>query len=475
MEARPHTPTGPPAPSPDVRPNAVLLVVGIGTLLSALAGSAVTLILPTISKEMNISLDQASWIMISFMLAVTVLLLIFGRAGDLFGHRKVYLGGFFLFGVASLTCGLAGSFWMLVFGRLFQGVGGAMVMATGPALLTTTFPGAQRGKALGMLATATYIGLTIGPPFAGYLISSLSWRWIFYINIPITAFLFTLGLFFLPSDVRSGEKSFDFGGAFTFVVGLPLLLLALSQGHKWGWSSWQSLVCIAFGGSLLAAFFRIETRSGDPLLDLTMFRSRTFSGATLSALANYMALFIQMILLPYFLMEALRVDPAHAGLVLSAQPLMMALVASPSGWISDRIGTRGLSVVGMAILAAGLAGMSTVGANASLMVVAIWLGVMGIGTGIFISPNSSAIMGAAPRARQGVAGGIMAMARNFGMVVGVALATLVYQASGGRMGGDWGAADFHAFSVTMCVAAVIALTGAATSALRGKATPAKPV
>jgi len=443
------------------------MVVGLGTFLGAAQGSTVNLALPDIGRDLGIAIDLTGWVVSAFLLAVTVFLLVAGRAGDLLGHRRVYLVGQVLFGVASVGAGLCGDIWMLIAARLAQGAGGAMVMATSPALLTTSFPPSQRGRALGMLATATYTGLTLGPPIGGWVVSQWSWRWVFFLNLPVALLITVLGWLYLPRAGRRQGLHFDWGGAVTLVVGLPLLLVGLAQGGRWGWGSWLTIACAAAGASLLVLFVGLQLRSTSPLLDFVLFRSRVFTGAVLSALGNYVALFIPIILLPFYLIEALGVTPSRAGLLLSAQPLMMALVASPAGRLSDRIGSRGLATGGLVVLACGLAGLSTLGADSSVLSVAAWLAVMGLGTGIFISPNSSALMGSAPRAQQGVAGGVMAVARSLGMIVGVAAATSIFVAAGGHTGRGWVAADFAAMKVALLVAMVVCILSALAAALRG--------
>lgn len=451
-------------------PRLVLTVVGAGTFLGAAQGSTVNLALPDIGRDLAIPIDLAGWVVSAFLLSVTVLLLLAGRAGDLLGHRRIYLAGQILFGFASLAAGLGSDLWMLIGARLLQGLGGAMVMATGPALLTMSFPGRQRGRALGMLATATYTGLTVGPPIGGWIVAQWSWRWVFYLNLPVALLITLLGWWYLPRAVQGRRASFDWRGAAALVLGLPLALVALAQGGRWGWSSlatWGSGLC---GAALVGTFVVIQLRSRSPLLDFSLFRSRVFTGAVLSALGNYVALFIPIILLPYYLIEALGVAPSRAGLLLSAQPLVMALVASPSGRLSDRIGSRGLATGGLLVLALGLVGLSTLsteGAGASLVAVAAWLAVMGLGTGIFISPNSSALMGSAPRAQQGVAGGVMAVARSLGMILGVAAATSIFVAAGGRTGAAWAASDYRAMKIALWVAVVVSLLSALAAALRG--------
>jgi len=311
----------------------ILLTVGIGTMLSAMAGSTVTLALPAIANDMGIAIGQVSWVVLAFLLSVTVLLLIAGRAGDLFGHSRIYLIGFFLFGFSSYAAGAADSLSILIGARILQGISGAMVMATSPALLTTSIHPSQRGKALGILATGTYIGLTIGPSLGGALIYGIGWRWIFYMNIPISILIFFMGLMFLPHTKKGNPTPFDISGTVTLLIGLPLLLLAIGQGEQWGWLSSKTLGVAAGGLVFLGLFVRIQMHQTFPLLNLKLFRSPIFTGSVLSALCNYIALFIQMILLPFYLMEALGTDAKQAGLVLTAQPFMMALVASPSGWL----------------------------------------------------------------------------------------------------------------------------------------------
>jgi MFS family permease len=222
------------------------------------------------------------------------------------------------------------------------------------------------------------------------------------------------------------------------------------------------------GVALLSLFSWIELRVAKPLIRLSLFRSRVFSGATLSAAANYIALFVPIILLPFYLREGRALSPGATGLLLSTQPLVMALVAALAGWLSDRIGTRILATGGMVLLAAGLAGLATIGDETSVVTIGLWLALMGLGTGIFISPNSSALMGAAPRTGQGVAGGVLAVARNLGMMLGVAAAVTIFAEAGGQTGREWTSGEFAALRVAFAAAAGVSVLGALASSLRGR-------
>jgi EmrB/QacA subfamily drug resistance transporter len=452
----------------------VLLVVGMGTFLSALAGSTVPLALPEIGRELGISLEASSWVLQGYLMVITVTLLVAGRLGDLLGLRRMYLAGFTLFGVASALCGAAGSFALLLAARTLQGLGGASLTATGPALVTTSFAADRRGRGLGMLATATYAGLTLGPMLGGLLVGSLGWSWIFFVNVPVAVVVVGLGIVFLPRTRPSPEARFDSAGAATFLLGAPLVLVALAEGRSWGWTSPATLGAALAGALLLAAFVAVERRRDHPLLDLRLFVSPVFRGSTLAALANYVALFVPVLLLPFYLTEGLGASSAQAGLVLAAQPLVMALVVTPAGVLSDRLGTRGPATLGKLVMVAALGGMATLGEGSGFAAAALWLGFLGLGTGIFISPNSSALMGSAPRRQQGSAGGVLAVARTLGMVLGVALANTLYHAAGGQTGEPWAAADYRALRIALAAAAGVALLGAAAAWSAGEEAGVSP-
>ncbi|MBN1652762.1 MAG: MFS transporter [Deltaproteobacteria bacterium] len=459
----------PEEPALPLHREAVLLAVGVGTLLSAMSGSAINLALPALGREFQISIDSSRWVVQAFLLAVAVLLLVMGRLSDLVGHRRIYLVGFTLVGAAALACALAPTFIALVGFRLLQGIGGAMVMASSPALLTTSFPAAQRGRVLGIQATATYIGLTAGPPLGGFVIAWLGWRWIFHLMVPISLVILALGWWSLPKPSGKEQRSrFDWPGVITLTLGLPLLFIVLNEGSVWSWSDWRLWSSSGFGLLFLFAFVLLERSSSRPLLDLSLFRSVTFSGAVLSAIANYISLFVVLLLLPFYLEEHLNLNATGSGTVLAVQSLVMALVASPSGWLSDRIGSRGLAVAGLSILAFGMLGLSFCADRCGRLGVALWLAVMGFGTGVFISPNSSALMGSAGRQQQGVAAGVLAEARILGMLLGVTLGSAVFQAAGGRTGGVWRIEDLTALKYVLWSATAVASAGAAIAGLGSK-------
>ncbi|MBN1412306.1 MAG: MFS transporter [Spirochaetales bacterium] len=320
-------------------------------------------------------------------------------------------------------CGLAFRIEWLVIARAFQGIGGAMLFSNAPAIITKSFPCGQRGQALGLQATMTYLGLAAGPSFGGWLTTTFGWRVVFYINVPIGTLVFLLGLLFITNDSpeESGVKKFDIPGAVLFSAGLVMLLLALNRGHEWGWDSPLNYICLYFG----------------------------------------------VFLMPFYLIQGRRFSPAEAGLLLTAQPLVMAVAAPVSGFLSDRIGSRFLSTIGMLVMMVGLFLLSGFMPGTGHFEIVLGLSVTGLGTCIFISPNTSALMGSAPRERQGIAAGILATARNVGMVLGVGLAGAVFSSITSKGGPEQ---LFPAIHVSFLVAGGIAAAGAIVSFIRGKTT-----
>lgn len=436
----------------------ILVALGIGTFMAAMDVSIVNAVLPVIQRDLGGDLDAVQWVVTVYLLMVSGLLLTFGRLGDIHGHRLVIASGLVLFVLGSAWCGFAHTIVALVVARAFQAVGAAMIFASSPAILTMNFPDEQRGQALGLQATMTYLGLALGPSLGGWLADAFGWQTVFFVNVPVGFVALAACLRFIPADGTDGRhESFDLAGAAVFMVGLAALLLALNQGHEWGWTSPLVLSLAASAVVLLAVFLRIERRIRHPMLDLSLFRSTLFSASVVSALLNHTCTATATFLMPFYLIAQLGWSPSRAGLLLTIQPLMMAAVAPLSGTLSDRLGhSRRPATVGMAILAMGVAWLAHMTATSSWHHAAVGLVLVGLGTGMFISPNNSAIMGAAPRHRQGIAAGVLASARNVGMVLGVGLAGAVVTT---RMAAGENVALGQAISTSLGVAAGAAVLG----------------
>jgi EmrB/QacA subfamily drug resistance transporter len=447
---------------PSDRPWSVLVAIGVSTLVAGLDTSVVNTVLPLLSRELHASVAAIEWVSTIYLLVISALLLGVGRAGDMRGHKRMYIGGFAIFVVASALCGAAASANWLVAMRALQGIGAAMLFANAPAILTKAFPAEQRGRALGALATFTYLGLTAGPALGGWLAQVFGWRSVFYINVPIGVVGIVLGLRVIEDDrPHAAAERFDYHGAALFTAGLVALLTALDQGHAWGWRSPLTLSLAVIALALLAAFIVVERRRANPMLDLSLFRSRVFTAATATALFNYICVYSLLFVLPFLLIQGRGLGTQRAGLVLTAQPIVMAIVAPISGALSDRIGSRLPATLGMIGLAAGLFLIARLADGGSLRAIAAALALVGLGIGIFVSPNNSALMGAAPRHRQGIAAGVLATARNVGMVLGIGFAGAIFTtivAHGGTL--------THGVQVSLFASAGVAVLGAITAFVR---------
>jgi len=405
----------------------VLIAIGIGTFMTALDTSVVNTVLPIIGQNFNATIANVEWVVTIYLLVLSGLLLSFGRLGDMRGHKAIYITGFGIFMFGSLFSGAAPNVGLLIAFRGLQALGAAMLAANSPAILTKSFPVQQRGQALGLQATMTYLGLTVGPSVGGWLATLFSWRIVFYINLPVGLAAIWLSLKFIPNDPSHYQaEQFDYPGAITFLLGLGALLLGLNQGVEWGWTSIPILALLVSAIILLVLFVYIEVQSKQPMLDLSLFKQLPFSMTAASAVINYIGVYSSIFLMPYYLIQGRGFSSAQAGLILTAQPVIMAVIAPISGTLSDRIGTRLPAVFGMAVLSGGLYALSRLTAQSSIESIMIALAIVGLGTGAFISPNNSALMGSAPKSRQGIAAGILATCRNFGMVLGVGIAGAIF-------------------------------------------------
>lgn len=405
----------------------ILISIGTGTFMAALDSSVVNTVLPLINQSFGESVALIQWVVTIYLLVVSSLLLSFGRLGDIKGHRRLYLLGFIVFIIGSTLCGVAPSAEILITFRGLQALGAAMLAANSPAILTKNFPKNQRGQALGLQATMTYLGLTLAPSLGGWLAQTISWRMVFYINLPVGLLALVLSWKFIPPDNLSGRREqFDWAGALIFMLGLVMLLISLNRGHALGWTS-LPIMTLFFGSTiLLALFIRLELKHPYPMLDLSLFKQTIFSTSTISAVMNYICIYSVLFLLPFYLIQGRGFTPSYAGAILTVQPIVMAIVAPISGSLSDRIGAQLPGTIGMLILGCGLYLLSRLGAHSTILDIALPLSVIGFGTGIFISPNNSALMGSAPMNRQGIAAGVLATARSVGMVLGVGIAGAIF-------------------------------------------------
>ncbi|GAC1438555.1 MAG: MFS transporter [Chloroflexota bacterium] len=419
----------PPAAFLARRPSYPWLVVGtvcVGAFMGQLDASIAQVVLPTLEGAFRARLNVVSWVALAYLLALAATLPVFGRLADMHGRKVLYTGGFLVFILGSTLCGLAPSIGVLIGARVFQALGASLLQANSVAIITAAAGQARRGRALGIQGAAQAVGLCTGPALGGLLIQSLGWRWVFLITVPAGVLGAVLGWIILPqTQGPRPDQRFDWGGALLLAPALTGLLLAVSEGRRWGVVSPAFLACL-LGGLLLATLFLWhERRSASPLVDLTLFRVPAFAAGNLAGLLSYGLLFGLFFLLPFALERGRGTSPLSAGLVLTAVPLALGIVAPLSGALSDRIGARPLTVSGMLLAAGALLGLALDVGAAGLLGLVVALVLFGAGQGLFTAPNNSAIMGAAPSDRLGVAGGILNVTRSVGTSLGVALTTTV--------------------------------------------------
>ncbi|HEY1293212.1 MAG TPA: MFS transporter [Chloroflexota bacterium] len=438
----------------------VLLAVSVGSLMAGLDTSVSNTILPLVAASLRAEVTATQWVVLIYLLITTVLVLSAGRLGDLHGHRRLYVLGLGIFVVSSAACGLAPTIGWLIAARGCQAVGAAMLVSNAPALLTRAFPDQQRGRALGLQSTALTLGLVIGPSLGGMLAASFGWGAVFLINVPIGSVGLLLSLRFLPHDKleSSARERFDLPGAVTLSLGLVALVLGLNRASAWGLISPGLWACFAATVVCLTAFFWIERHTSVPVLDLELFRNRQFSTAVAAATLNFAAGFAMQFVFPFYLIQGRGLSPTEAGLMFSAVPVVMLVVSPLSGALSDRIGTRPPAIVGAVIVATASLALTSVGVETPGPAIVGVLFVLGLGVALFNSPTASAILGAAPRERRGIASGVMSTARGIGMVVGFALGGAVFTAVLGQGGLEATPSSIaQAADATLLLSAVLAI------------------
>ena len=475
-----------PRPFPAVRPVsyrwAVLLIACMGSLMAPLDSTIVSVSLPVISDDLGMSYASVVWVPTAYLVTIAALLLTIGRLSDLKGRKAIYIWGFGIFTLGSVLCSLATNGSWLIAARIVQGIGGACIMATGPAIITHVFPPQERGKALGINAMFVYVGLSLGPVLGGVLTGLYDWQAIFWVNVPIGLVVMSLAYIVIKEDDHTSTGSFDLAGAGVFALGLVSLLLALTFGEDQGWWAPGIIALFALSVAMGLLFIKLERDRGQQaMLNLQLFtRNRLFAAGNVSALLNYTAFFGVSFVISFYLQRLLELSVLQTGLVLLSMPVTMAIVAPISGWSSDRIGSRLLSTLGMVIVAAGLVLLSTLNEGSSLGLVVLGLVVLGIGMGMFASPNTSAIMGCVRKDQLGVASGTISTMRTVGqslslVIMGAVIAAVAGPEVANLIFGGGSIVDIaliqdeflQGMSAAFLVGATIALIGAITSSVRG--------
>lgn len=405
-------------------------VVAAGVFISTLDSSMVNIALPTIMREFDSSLAKTEWVVLIYLLTVTVTLLCWGHLSDRLGRARVYSSGLLTFAAGSLACAYSPDLGSLLLSRFAQAMGAAMMMSTGPAVIKESFPAEQLGRFLGLIGVSASLGLMAGPSLGGFIIQFYSWRSIFLITVPIGLLFAVLARFVLPgmpaAQRDATPKQFDFKGAATWVIALTMILLAVTHATSPSWSMTRLLLFFLSGVVALFSFIRLETTARDPILPVFLFKKQFFRSAIICSIISFMALFSVLILTPFYLDQVLALSALQVGLVMMAIPVSVLVLAPMAGWLSDRIGARYVSTLGLLVAAGGILALSALSSESAPFQVAVRLAIVGCGQAIFLAPNSASVLSRVVKEQAGTAAAMLATARNLGMLLGIAQAGLIF-------------------------------------------------
>ena len=391
-----------------------------GIFLDSKEGSIVVVILPALVNELQVNFTLVQWVVLSFTLTKTAIILSVGRLGDMIGKRPVFLGGTIAFLIGSVLSGLAPNIELLLLFRVIQAIGGAFATALSMGIVTEIFPASERGKALGLFSFAVSLGGVAGPFLGGLLLEFLSWRWIFFVGLPFSFVSFFLAWRYLPSTTPGGRQRFDWAGSLLMAAFLLTFILFLTFGPRFGYRSTGMLGLFTISLVALALFINTERRVKDSLLDLSIFGNAQFTLNLSMRFVSFIVIGGVYLLLPFYLTNLLQLDPVVVGLLLTTTWIAFGVASPFAGTLSDRYGYRRIAGAGLVLMAFGCYTVSTLSLETSIFGYVLRVSTLGLGMGLFQSPNNSAVMGSVPRERLGVVSGINVIARTLGRTSGIA-------------------------------------------------------
>jgi len=457
----------------------IFFLVATAIFMSTLDSSIVNIALPYMMQELKTDIQTIQWVVLIYLVTVSSFLLTFGRLSDIKGRKLVYIWGFAIFTSGSWLCAMAQTPLFLIVSRVAQGFGASMLMACSPALIIDAFPAKERGRALGIIGAVVAAGLTTGPVLGGFILEYLSWRFIFYVNIPIGAAAVVLGLYILNHVVsaKGSSEPMDKTGSLLWVIVLSTLIVVITQLPRWGMMSTLSLL---FSGlCILSAIYFVfnEMNSDYPLFDLGLLKNRLFVFPVVSSSILFAALFVMVFMMPFYLTYPCGFSASKTGSIMIVPFLFLLFISPVSGTLYDKLGSRWLCLTGMSLLMISLVFLTTIHPSMGVPAVLWRIALAGIGTALFVSPNNTAIMNNVPLPRRGIASGTVATARNLGMVFGVALAGLIFSTSFSMLTSGSSLEHYRvsmepyfmiSFKRTMIAGALLSAIGIWVTFLRGK-------
>ena len=406
-----------------------LCTVAMGAVMGTMDFSITNITLPILTRVFQEELSTVIWVTLVYTLVSTSLMLSLGRTGDLVGRKRIYSAGMAIFTVGLFACSTAQSIGQLILFRGILSVGGAMMVSCGAAIVTEAFPRGETGRGLGLFGVAVSLGFIMGPVLGGFLLDWLGWRSIFYVRIPLGLITFLMSCLLLKKDrARKGPMRLDLAGTGLSSLSLFCLVFSMSQMKQFGPLSPLVLGLLGLGIAGIVMFILVERRVQDPLVDLSLFKSRVFSGAGLSLFLSFMAAPFYILIMPFYLMQGINLSPSATGLLMAVLALTTIVVGPLSGWLSDRYGTVWFAMSGSWIIAAGFFLMRGFDLQTRVSSIIPVLVLLGLGVGTFQVPNNSTMMRSVSRDRLGTASALIATFRQVGMTFGMALAGVIFSA-----------------------------------------------
>jgi EmrB/QacA subfamily drug resistance transporter len=427
-----------------------------------LDNTVVNIALPAIKSRFDASIPSLSWTVNAYTLVFGVLLVTGGRLGDVFGRKRMFLAGIVVFTLGSIGAGLSQSIAQLVAFRGVQGAGAAFLMPGSLSIITNTFQGPERGRALGLWAGISGMALGMGPVLGGLLVEKAGWEWIFFLNVPVALIAIPVTLYAVPeSRDESATRRVDALGIATLSVGIGSLVLAMVQGNQYGWTSTRTLTELGLAATGLVAFGLLQWRQREPMLDLGFFRDRTFNAGNVTAFLVSFSMFATFFFVTLYMQTILGLSALETGVRFLPMTVLIIVTAPIAGRLSDRYGSRGLLTIGMTLVSLSLFLESRITDTSGYATLLPAFLVGGIGMGMTMSPMTAAVMGSVDRAKAGAASGVLSMVRMIGGVFGVAALTAMFQhLAASQLGKSRQDVFVYALSHSLRYSAVIALLGA---------------
>ncbi|MFL0250188.1 MFS transporter [Clostridium neuense] len=403
----------------------ILFTVLSATFMATLDGSIVNVALPNMAVNLKVGMSGVTWVVTSFLITVAATILIFGRIGDIIGKTKVFSFGVVLFTFGSLMCGFTNSLLVLVIARVIQAIGAAATMATNQGIITQVFPANERGRALGVLGTFVALGSMAGPPLGGFIVSAFSWEYIFLINVPIGIAVFIATIKVFPKTNKISNEKVDARGAALFMIATVAFFWAVVQGQTTGYNNPVMIGAFIVAFVAFVLFIIAEKKIKMPLLDLSIFSNSLFSISIICAFISFVAISASNIILPFYFEDTLKFSAAVTGMFMMVSPIVLSVVAPFSGYLSDKVGSEILTLIGLSFTSLGLFLISTLNAKSSVILLLLYIVIMTMGNGMFQSPNNSLVMSTVSKNKLGIAGSVNALIRNLGFVLGTSVSTLI--------------------------------------------------